>query len=71
MQFIATATTRTLELLRLRRSHIKGVGWMPVYESAEIIYYQKNGVVLKIKLGCWSRRPSRYGRCTNRSADWC
>ncbi len=60
-QQISVITLGIADLARSRRFYIEGFGWTPVFENAEIAFYQMNGLML----GTWltdrleadSRRP--------------
>jgi uncharacterized protein len=48
-QQVAVITLGVAELARSRRFYAEGFGWAPVFENAEIVFYQMNGFVL----GTW------------------
>lgn len=48
-QSLSVITLSIHDIDRSRRFYGEGFGWKPVYESAEILFYQMNGVVL----GLW------------------
>ncbi|WP_207461129.1 VOC family protein [Azospirillum sp. SYSU D00513] len=48
-QQISVITLGVSDLARSRRFYVEGFGWRPVFENAEIIFYQMNGFVL----GTW------------------
>ena len=50
-QQIAVITLGIAEIARSRRFYREGFGWVPVFENAEIVFYQMNGLVL----GTWLR----------------
>lgn len=50
-QQIAAITLGVSDLGRSRRFYVEGFGWRPVFENAEIIFYQMNGLML----GTWLR----------------
>lgn len=43
---VSVITLGTADLARSRRFYVDGFGWVPVYESDVIIFYQLNGLVL-------------------------
>lgn len=45
-QQISVITLGVTDLTRSRRFYAAGFGWVPVFESEEIIFYQMNGLVL-------------------------
>ncbi|WP_299363053.1 VOC family protein [uncultured Paracoccus sp.] len=45
-QQMAVVTLGIADPARSRRFYVDGFGWAPVFESAEIIFYQMNGFVL-------------------------
>lgn len=45
-QSVAVITLGTSDLARSRRFYSEGFGWIPVFENAEIVFYQLNGIVL-------------------------
>jgi catechol 2,3-dioxygenase-like lactoylglutathione lyase family enzyme len=51
-QQISVITLGIADLARSRRFYVDGFGWTPVFENAEIIFYQMNGFVL----GTWLER---------------
>ncbi len=48
-QQMSLITLGVAELARSRRFYVEGFGWKPVFENAEIIFYQMNGFML----GTW------------------
>jgi catechol 2,3-dioxygenase-like lactoylglutathione lyase family enzyme len=48
-QQLSVITLGVAELARSRRFYVEGFGWKPVFENAEIAFYQMNGFVL----GTW------------------
>src|SRR5689334_13842502 len=48
-QQISVITLGVADLARSRRFYAEGFGWTPVFENAEISFYQMNGLVL----GTW------------------
>ncbi|MGX9962848.1 VOC family protein [Roseomonas sp. F4] len=50
-QQIAVITLGIAEIARSRRFYGDGFGWVPVFENAEIVFYQMNGLML----GTWLR----------------
>jgi catechol 2,3-dioxygenase-like lactoylglutathione lyase family enzyme len=48
-QQVSVVTLGVGELARSRRFYAEGFGWRPVFENAEIVFYQMNGFVL----GTW------------------
>lgn len=50
-QQISIITLGVADLPRSRRFYAGGFGWTPVFENAEIIFYQMNGLVL----GTWDK----------------
>lgn len=48
-QQISVITLGVGDLARSRRFYVEGFGWKPVFENAEIVFYQMNGFVL----GTW------------------
>jgi catechol 2,3-dioxygenase-like lactoylglutathione lyase family enzyme len=48
-QQISVITLGVRDLARSRRFYVDGFGWKPVFENAEIIFYQMNGLML----GTW------------------
>ncbi|MGQ9366698.1 VOC family protein [Azospirillum sp. ST 5-10] len=48
-QQISVITLGIADLARSRRFYTEGFGWVPVFENAEIVFYQMNGFVL----GTW------------------
>ncbi|WP_426956609.1 VOC family protein [Muricoccus radiodurans] len=48
-QQISAVTLGVADLARSRRFYVEGFGWQPVYEQADIIFYQMNGLML----GTW------------------
>jgi catechol 2,3-dioxygenase-like lactoylglutathione lyase family enzyme len=45
-QQLSVITLAIAELERSRRFYAQGFGWTPVFENAEIVFYQMNGFVL-------------------------
>lgn len=45
-QQLSIITLGITDLRRSRRFYVDGFGWTPVFENAEIIFYQMNGFVL-------------------------
>ncbi|AWM88898.1 VOC family protein [Microvirga sp. 17 mud 1-3] len=50
-QQISVVTLGIRDLGRSRRFYVEGFGWKPVFENAEIVFYQMNGFVLGTWLG--------------------
>lgn len=48
-QQISVVTLGIADLARSRRFYAEGLGWKPVFENAEIVFYQMNGLML----GTW------------------
>jgi len=48
-QQISVITLGVADLARSRRFYVEGFGWTPVFENAEIVFYQMNGFVF----GTW------------------
>jgi len=48
-QQVSVITLGVADLGRSRRFYVEGFGWAPVFENAEIAFYQMNGLVL----GTW------------------
>jgi catechol 2,3-dioxygenase-like lactoylglutathione lyase family enzyme len=48
-QQISVITLGVVDLSRSRGFYVDGFGWAPVFENAEIVFYQMNGFVL----GTW------------------
>jgi uncharacterized protein len=48
-QQISVVTLGIADLARSRRFYVEGFGWRPVFENAEIVFYQMNGLML----GTW------------------
>lgn len=48
-QQISCITLGIVELERSKRFYIDGFGWMPVFETPDIVFYQMNGLML----GTW------------------
>jgi catechol 2,3-dioxygenase-like lactoylglutathione lyase family enzyme len=48
-QQLSVITLGIADLARSRRFYVDGFGWRPVFENAEIVFYQMNGFVL----GTW------------------
>lgn len=53
MQQLSLVTLTIHEMERSRRFYGEGFGWMTVYESSEVLFFQMNGVVL----GLWMAGP--------------
>jgi catechol 2,3-dioxygenase-like lactoylglutathione lyase family enzyme len=51
-QQLSVVTLGIADLARSRRFYCEGFGWMPVFQNAEIVFYQMNGFVL----GTWLTR---------------
>lgn len=51
-QQISVITLGVTDLARSRRFYGEGFGWVPVFENAEIAFYQMNGLVF----GTWLKR---------------
>jgi catechol 2,3-dioxygenase-like lactoylglutathione lyase family enzyme len=49
MQQISVITLGVRDLARSKRFYVEGFGWKPVFENAEIVFYQMNGLML----GTW------------------
>jgi catechol 2,3-dioxygenase-like lactoylglutathione lyase family enzyme len=45
-QQVSVITLGVADLARSRRFYGDGFGWVPVFENAEILFYQMNGLVL-------------------------
>lgn len=45
-QQISVITLASTDLSRSRRFYGEGFGWTPIFENAEILFYQMNGLVL-------------------------
>ena len=45
-QQISVITLGVADLSRSRRFYANGFGWTPIFENAEIIFYQMNGLML-------------------------
>ncbi|WP_020179626.1 VOC family protein [Methylopila sp. M107] len=62
-QQMSVVTLGVADLSRSKRFYVDGFGWRPVFENAEIVFYQMNGFVLgtwtRDKLAGDSRRPDR------------
>jgi catechol 2,3-dioxygenase-like lactoylglutathione lyase family enzyme len=43
---ISVMTLGVADLSRTRRFYGEGFGWVPVFENAQIVFYQMNGLVL-------------------------
>jgi catechol 2,3-dioxygenase-like lactoylglutathione lyase family enzyme len=64
-QQISVITLGVSDIARSRTFYVEGFGWTPVFENAEIVFYQMNGLML----GTWlasalaedSRRPPAAG----------
>ena len=50
-QQISVITLGVADLARSKRFYVEGFGWRPVFENAEIVFYQMNGLVL----GTWAK----------------
>jgi catechol 2,3-dioxygenase-like lactoylglutathione lyase family enzyme len=50
-QRVSVITLGVSDVARSRRFYADGLGWRPVFENEEIVFYQLNGVVL----GTWLR----------------
>jgi uncharacterized protein len=50
-QQISVVTLGITDLAASRRFYVKGFGWTPVFENADVIFYQMNGLML----GTWRR----------------
>lgn len=50
-QQISVITLGVADIPRSRRFYVDGFGWTPVFEQADIIFYQMNGLML----GTWDR----------------
>ena len=50
-QRVSVITLGVSDLARSRRFYADGLGWRPVFENEEIVFYQLNGLVL----GTWLR----------------
>lgn len=62
MQSVSVITLGTSDLVRSRRFYTQGFGWTPVFENAEIIFYQLNGIVLgTFLLGSLEEDMQRFG----------
>ncbi len=48
-QQVSVITLGIVDLARSRRFYGEGFGWTPVFENAEVVFYQMNGFVL----GTW------------------
>lgn len=48
-QQVSVITLGVADLARSRRFYVEGFGWKPVFENADIVFYQMNGFVL----GTW------------------
>jgi uncharacterized protein len=48
-QQLSVVTLGIADLVRSRRFYCDGFGWTPVFQNAEIVFYQMNGLVL----GTW------------------
>ena len=64
-QQISVVTLGIADLARSRRFYAEGFGWKPVFEHAEIVFYQMNGLMLGTwlapKLEVDSQRRHRAG----------
>ncbi len=62
-QQISVITLGVSDLARSRKFYVAGFGWAPVFENAEVVFYQMNGLML----GTWleaalakdSQRPNQ------------
>ena len=50
-QQISVITLGVTDLVRSRRFYGEGFGWKPVFENAEVVFFQMNGLML----GIWLR----------------
>lgn len=50
-QRLSVVTLGVADVARSRRFYVDGLGWRPVFENDEIVFYQLNGIVL----GTWLR----------------
>jgi catechol 2,3-dioxygenase-like lactoylglutathione lyase family enzyme len=48
-QQISCVTLGIADLVRSRRFYAEGFGWKPVFENADVVFYQMNGLML----GTW------------------
>lgn len=48
-QLISAITLGVMDIARSRTFYVDGFGWTPVFENAEIVFYQMNGLML----GTW------------------
>jgi catechol 2,3-dioxygenase-like lactoylglutathione lyase family enzyme len=48
-QQISCVTLGIADLARSRRFYVEGFGWKPVFENADVVFYQMNGLML----GTW------------------
>ena len=48
-QQISCVTLGIVELARSKRFYVEGFGWKPVFENADVVFYQMNGLML----GTW------------------
>jgi hypothetical protein len=48
-QQISCITLGVADIARSRRFYVEGFGWQPVFEQADIVFYQMNGLML----GTW------------------
>ncbi|RXF68757.1 VOC family protein [Hansschlegelia zhihuaiae] len=65
-QQVSVVTLGVADLARSKRFYAEGFGWRPVFENADIVFYQMNGFVLgtwlKAELaGDMRREPSGAG----------
>jgi catechol 2,3-dioxygenase-like lactoylglutathione lyase family enzyme len=51
-QQISCVTLGVADLARSKRFYVDGFGWAPVLDTAEIVFYQMNGLML----GTWLKR---------------
>jgi catechol 2,3-dioxygenase-like lactoylglutathione lyase family enzyme len=49
-QQIAVITLGVADLARSRRFYVDGFGWTPVFENAEVVFFQMNGLMLALWL---------------------
>lgn len=62
-QQMSLVTLGVADVARSRRFYVEGFGWTPVFESAEIVFYQMNGFML----GTWlaQKLADDVGRTAN------
>jgi catechol 2,3-dioxygenase-like lactoylglutathione lyase family enzyme len=69
-QQMSVITLGVGDLARSRRFYVNGFGWTPVFQNAEIVFYQMNGFVLGTWLTAHSKRirsvPAWRGRVPSR-----